>query len=387
MSRAYKRFGGMSMWQKRGGWVAWLGRLRPERAVCAFATDLDAALEEIETFALSTSPQTIVVQLEWDQLPRLSDELEGVAGALAEAVFLRWPALYDAPFQTVDAIQPDEIVDAARKIPLVSLGAAQRVIDTCLCAELPLLRQYPLADRVHQLALALAPERLLIVLTTRSTTVGRDRAVAFSRGAEWIADKTKVRVVALLPTELSGTQDFDHISYGAFHDASALEWKALVDSAPTDTPVPPIARPALSSMLEPSTARAKGPDDIRVAFGVIIGQPHPGSEAEKLLHARITADEELRWLFQYNRIVVTSSGSSPCVDLVWHEGRLVVEIDGEDHRTLGSFIGDRKRDYELLLDGYRVLRLTSHDVLGDCDLVLHKLRKLSQAINKREAVS
>ncbi|HSC85920.1 MAG TPA: DUF559 domain-containing protein, partial [Polyangiaceae bacterium] len=108
---------------------------------------------------------------------------------------------------------------------------------------------------------------------------------------------------------------------------------------------------------------------------------------EKLLHSRIMADFELRHLFHYNRIIATSSGGSPCVDLVWHEGKLIVEIDGEDHRSQHRFIQDRRRDYELLLDGYQVLRITATDVLSDCELVAANLRKLSRAINQRKTAS
>lgn len=47
------------------------------------------------------------------------------------------------------------------------------------------------------------------------------------------------------------------------------------------------------------------------------------------------------------------------VDCLWHQHRLVVEIDGyEHHRDRTTFERDRERDVALSLGGYRVLRFT-----------------------------
>ena len=51
------------------------------------------------------------------------------------------------------------------------------------------------------------------------------------------------------------------------------------------------------------------------------------------------------------------------VDMLWPEHRFVVELDGyEFHRTRGAFERDRRRDEELKLAGYEVLRATAHRV-------------------------
>jgi Protein of unknown function (DUF559) len=47
------------------------------------------------------------------------------------------------------------------------------------------------------------------------------------------------------------------------------------------------------------------------------------------------------------------------VDFLWPEARLIVEVDGyRFHSTRQAFERDRRRDEELLLLGYRVLRVT-----------------------------
>ena len=88
-------------------------------------------------------------------------------------------------------------------------------------------------------------------------------------------------------------------------------------------------------------------------------------------------DAELGALFHFNWLVDTVRGSRPKVDLVWMEGRLVVELDGyPDHTTRRAFISDRNRDYELALSGYTVLRLANDEVQQDFGRAVEKIRDL-----------
>ncbi len=96
--------------------------------------------------------------------------------------------------------------------------------------------------------------------------------------------------------------------------------------------------------------------------------------AEQLLCDHICSDAELAPLFRFNWRVKTRYDTSPIVDLLWEAGRLVVEIDGKDHCGLGQFIRDRRRDFELLMSGYQVIRFTRFKVLESPDQVLNDLR-------------
>ncbi len=58
-------------------------------------------------------------------------------------------------------------------------------------------------------------------------------------------------------------------------------------------------------------------------------------------------------------------GVRPRVDLLCREHRIVVELDGPEHRIEPKFGNDRHRDYELLTAGYLVLRLTNDQVAAD----------------------
>jgi very-short-patch-repair endonuclease len=107
------------------------------------------------------------------------------------------------------------------------------------------------------------------------------------------------------------------------------------------------------------------------------GAPHPLSEIEQRLAALLGNDTELAALFRFNWFVDTVRGSRPKVDLVWTDGRLVVELDGyPDHTTRRAFIGDRHRDYELALSGYTVLRLANEEIAQDFGRAIEKIRDL-----------
>jgi hypothetical protein len=65
------------------------------------------------------------------------------------------------------------------------------------------------------------------------------------------------------------------------------------------------------------------------------------------------------------------------VDALWPDRRLVVELDGYSfHRSRRAFEGDRVRDAQLQLAGYRVLRVTSRRLAEEESAVAGTIRKL-----------
>ena len=64
------------------------------------------------------------------------------------------------------------------------------------------------------------------------------------------------------------------------------------------------------------------------------GSPHPLSDIEKKMAAMLAADAELGPLFAFNRTVRTERGTLPKVDLLWTEGRFIVELDGYERPRL-----------------------------------------------------
>jgi very-short-patch-repair endonuclease len=106
------------------------------------------------------------------------------------------------------------------------------------------------------------------------------------------------------------------------------------------------------------------------------GRPHPQSAIEQRLSKMIEADAELMSKFVFNARVKEVSLNSPKVDLLWAEGRLVVELDGDEHRGRRAYRNDRHRDYELLCAGYAVLRIPNDEIVEDFAKVVEKIRSV-----------
>jgi very-short-patch-repair endonuclease len=65
------------------------------------------------------------------------------------------------------------------------------------------------------------------------------------------------------------------------------------------------------------------------------------------------------------------------VDFVWREQRLVAELDGwEFHGTRASFESDRDRDADLLVEGFRTVRITSRRLEQSPTREAHRLHEL-----------
>jgi very-short-patch-repair endonuclease len=65
------------------------------------------------------------------------------------------------------------------------------------------------------------------------------------------------------------------------------------------------------------------------------------------------------------------------VDFHWPAARLIVETDGrETHDTPHQFEEDRRRDLELALAGWRVVRISWRQVTGEPEAVVALLRSL-----------
>jgi hypothetical protein len=63
-------------------------------------------------------------------------------------------------------------------------------------------------------------------------------------------------------------------------------------------------------------------------------------------------------------------------DIRWPHQKIIVEIDGSEHRSSAIYDADRRRDAVLLLNGYLVVRFTNEQVEFDLPYVLHTIRDL-----------
>ncbi|AGZ39970.1 endonuclease domain-containing protein [Actinoplanes friuliensis] len=104
-----------------------------------------------------------------------------------------------------------------------------------------------------------------------------------------------------------------------------------------------------------------------------IGRPHPNSAVESALEAALAAET---WADgrQWNQPYRSTPLSTPVrLDLLWPAERCVVEIDGPEHCHPVHFEEDRRRDVQLQLDGYAVLRFTNARIIHDVGAVVHQI--------------
>lgn len=280
--------------------------------------------------------------------------VEEVTAYLAETALRLWPMWYHGFGTKFDICGNDSLGRQAARV--LANEAGQKI--TCalplwgeqaailvLNGRAPRVKSVPLSTELDQLAKAIAPEGLVLVVSLLSKDVDA-HAEALVRALECIA-KT-CGVVALIDELPVNAPPFDRILYGARVVSPEM---AL---GPTEPP------PFVELWIAPWR-----------------GMPHPLSDVEKRLAKAIAADNELRELFGFNQSVLTIHGSRPKVDLLWAEGRLVVELDGyESHGNRTAFAQDRHRDYELMVSGYTVLRLTNIEIAQDCEKALEKIRDL-----------
>lgn len=116
----------------------------------------------------------------------------------------------------------------------------------------------------------------------------------------------------------------------------------------------------------------------------VAGRPRANSQAEKRLAAALSKRSWAvggRWNDVYQPHELSERIE---LDLVWHAEKLVVELDGREHRGARHYRKDRERDIGLQLNGYVVLRFTNEQVLGDIGIVLSQIKKL---IETRRAIA
>jgi very-short-patch-repair endonuclease len=110
-------------------------------------------------------------------------------------------------------------------------------------------------------------------------------------------------------------------------------------------------------------------------FPAVAGMPHPASKAEQSLESALASCAWARGR-AWNQTYQSHPLVNPIrVDLLWNEERCVVEIDGHEHRASLKFAADRRRDVQLQLDGYAVLRFTNAQVLTDTEAVVGQVER------------
>jgi hypothetical protein len=290
--------------------------------------------------------------------PKSQEIVEQIIAKLAETALRMWPVWYtDVDFgqcrdDRLGRLATGIIAStAAQEVAGASTVWADRAAKLALSGTMPRVASTPQEIELAQLSRVISRSGLTIVADFGAAADWRECAAAVVRAIEWTAKHSGGAVVALFDELPPAESPFDRILY------NSRKVIRVCDTA------------SGSSIVEPN--------DESSWIAPWRGMPHPLSDIEKRLGKAIMSDGELAPLFGFNQPVETVRGSRPKVDLLWSEGRLVVEIDGyESHCGRRAFMDDRHRDYELMLSGFLVLRLANEEIAQDCEKAVDKIRDL-----------
>ena len=294
-----------------------------------------------------------VVTHSWDLLPNQSQVIADVVETLAKVSFKLWPDWYqqDELFVESGVLATDALMNRYSCSALqatrdnISLPWLKTAVQACQQQKIPFLRDFSHNLQLTQLAFALELDGL--ILTISDPQPSSHCLFGLAKAVTWIADHTNSRVVVLLPEILAKSSELESILYGAI----------------------------TLSTVESASQQTKSPQEAKHTIFPIHGRPHPFSPGEQKLAILLTQDTELASLFKFNQRLQTVRLSHYMVDLLWPEGRVVVEIDGyRHHGNRFGFNRDRNRDYELLISDYIVLRLPHDEVMSDAEVAIDKIR-------------
>jgi very-short-patch-repair endonuclease len=303
--------------------------------------------------------QRMLLMKRLDTVPAPQALIADILDTLAGTALRMWPIWYgDVDFGAIGLSALDRaaarrrIERLARDIPRLSPIWAARAVVRAVAGRLPLVPGFPRETQLRQLGLAISPRGLILVIAVQGADHGREALLGLVHALEWLARQADMAVAVLLARELADHPALLRILFDAFVVAATDDRFAENEAVSSATPLPD------------------------VWLGPVLGRPHPHSPAEQKLHLALMNDAELGRLFHYNQRVKTIYKTHPIVDLLWTGGRVVVEIDGDSHRQPHQYAADRHRDFQLLVSGYHVLRLTHDEVMRDTARAVEKIRSV-----------
>ena len=293
--------------------------------------------------------------------------IDQILDLLAQTALSLWPLWFtDISFAECHCDAAGKIAaglkarKTAKEIGGVSPEWAETAVTLAIEGKPPRVVGTPAEIELKQLALTINRYRIVLLADVSAAFEVGSNPNALVYGLEWIAQHSNSSIIILFRQLPANKPPFDRILYRARQISGPEDELNRI----RDDPAPAVAT---KTWLVPWC-----------------GSPHPLSEIEQRLAKALGADVELGPLFRFNQIVKTARGSQPKVDLVWTDGRLIVELDGYgSHGNRLAFMYDRHRDYELTLSGYTVLRLANDEIEQDMQKTIEKIRDLVTLCRQR----
>ena len=115
------------------------------------------------------------------------------------------------------------------------------------------------------------------------------------------------------------------------------------------------------------------PDLPTLSIPQVAGSPTGGSPSEQALEVALARHEWATGRVWHQKYQPTDLDVLRFFDLLWEREKVVVEVDGPEHRTRLKWTDDRLRDNQLQHDGYIVLRYPNERIGADLAAVLHDI--------------
>jgi very-short-patch-repair endonuclease len=204
---------------------------------------------------------------------------------------------------------------------------------------------------------------------------GLVRVIALAYG------RTSAAMLVAVPEGLSGPDEATLVAAAewlAYHGRLSV-WLAGAALRAVDRVRSVAVRPPVDAdAAPPHVGAGTAPRDPRPVFSYppVSGVPRADSAAEQALERALARHEWAkgrRWNHTYDWHLL---GKPYRLDLFWASERLVVEVDGPDHRGRLKYADDRIRDTRLQVHGHHVLRFTNEQVLADVEGVVAQIRQL-----------
>lgn len=322
---------------------------------------------------LPSKERRLVLLQRINPLPPQESLLDGFVAALADTALRLWPVWYtDADFSRFDASTAGMramqalLEDLTRQDPSISALWGRKAIAEALTGKPPVIAEFTKAIQVQQLSLAIHRHGLIFAIVLEDHAASHGRLLALAQSAQWLARHAALGAVVMLPPALAAHPALDGILYGARHFVQPAP--AMAQANPREQ-LPPVKAPGIPQQ---GAIRLR---DMQKWLWPLEGRPHPFSPGEQALARALASQSDLKPLFAFNQAVHTVRGARYLADLLWAEGRIIVEVDGyHTHSPEPVFARDRQRDFELLISDYLVLRLPHDQVVANPQAAVGKIR-------------
>lgn len=301
------------------------------------------------------------------------------SGSNAEVIFEQW-------------LCSDAVESTVRVAVLDALAGQQSTSVVEMSARLSALGPQQLVDLVDRASVSLdCWDGILRSGVGLRRTTGRDLHDAFPRSVRSLSRLVDLPSLLLSPANENDALELARLGIEIAEAVPQLD-TGLALSAPLLSRLKNDLRPGhLARFIEGVVLLRPAPgrfpkDELRTSVVEYDPVELARSSAERELYHHLERRTKTRGLFSLNGcIAARSEGADVEIDFLCDRLKLAVEVDGYHHfRDATAYRRDRRKDAELQLRGYVVVRVLAEDVSEQLEHVLETIDKVVDELQERE---